>query len=60
MDEVRAMEDVAEEGEEGEGECEMCGWVWPFHGDHWEIGKIWAEHCKRRLHVNHVLKTLPF
>lgn len=24
MDEVRAMEDVAEEGEEGEGECEMC------------------------------------
>eukprot|EP00913_Durusdinium_trenchii_P019652 g18475.t1 len=23
-DEVRAMEDVADEGEEGEGECEMC------------------------------------
>ena len=24
MDEVRAMDDVADEGEEGEGECEMC------------------------------------
>ena len=24
IEEVRAIEDVADEGEEGEGECEMC------------------------------------
>ena len=37
MDEVRAMDDVADEGEEGEGECEMCtlahgnqGYLYPF------------------------------
>jgi hypothetical protein len=38
MDEVRAMEDVAEEGEEGEGECEMCRWAIGDFSDRMAMG----------------------